>query len=593
MPEARIAVPRRIGGEMYAWSDWDPDRGGRVTRSGALARLVSELGAPGRSVLIAGPHHDDVAASVMEHGSDVTWLVRSLSDAERLATRFPFVAVLCGDIAKLERPGGFDVVIAVGGLDRLASVEGRQFARDAVPMLLDLVAPGGVAALLYDNPFGVHHWVDLTPGRHYRRDNEWYPRPDQDDAAPASLARIDELIARDGFEPLAAYAVYPSPDAPLVLIDRAQLGNTSSPMRGAVGTVLSRAFTDAFRDVPLVADPRRLVARAMSAGAEGVVAPGWLVIARRGGAATAPAHAVVVGEVHDRHTYELSVVDGEPRLQVLTAPDAGPADAVLRRVDPSAHAVPAGRVFEDELFQRAAAADLPGLRAELARFVDWLEAHQQGGAIAGAVALCTPGDVLDDGVNLRLALPRWEPVAPVPADVVVAHALRAFAIRLITGNRPHPWPLTSDAAQLTSTMAAMLGRTLGAGTLRAAVELDTAHRAADERADPARDEGTLDPPAEAPRIPAADIAGYRELVDAWWRQEYELRHLRETLAWTERVIRSRDLVLSRLDHEIQLYSSSPTRKVVVFLRMVYRSLRRDARSVARLVRRRAAKGEMQ
>jgi hypothetical protein len=128
-------------------------------------------------------------------------------------------------------------------------------------------------------------------------------------------------------------------------------------------------------------------------------------------------------------------------------------------------------------------------------------------------------------------------------------------------------------------MFAMLGRTLHPDALRAAVRLGSA--------------APEEPASDAVRVPPADLPGYRELVDAWWRQESELRHLRETLERTETVMRSRDRALSKLDQEIQLYSGTPTRKVVVFLRMIYGSVRRDARAVARLFRRRAAKGEMQ
>jgi SAM-dependent methyltransferase len=602
MPEELTAGARRIGGEMFAWSDWDPKRADRITRSGAVAHVLSELAGAGRAVLIAGPHDEDLVAAMIAQGSEVTWLVRSVSDAERLAARFPSVTVLCGDVAKVESNGGFDLVVCVGGLDRVSSVEGTHAARDVLPTLLGLVAPGGTVAVLHQNPFGVHRWVDLTPGQHYRRDSEWYPNTDRDDTVPASLAQAEEHLVREGFHPLVGYAAFPTPDAPVILINKDELGDTGSPMRGAVSALLSRAFTDAYRGLPVLADPRRLMARALAAGAEGVVAAGWLTIARRGSRAVVPGHApvpakaVIVGDANSPITYGVSVVGGRPRLEVLTGP--GPDGfGDLGRVDPAGQPVPTGRVFEEQVLQLMAAGDLPGLRAELVRFVNWLESEQVDGAIAGPAALATMGDVLDDGGRLRLVLPRWQPREPVPTEIVVARALWVFANGLITGNRPHPWHLTADAATLTATMLATVGWKLDPETLAAATEFDAAFGAAEGQPQlgPERPLWLYEEVTKvAGRVPPADIVGYRELVDAVWRQEYELIHLRETNAWTSSIIRSRDRALSKMDWEMQLYQASPTRKVFLLLRAIYRSLRRDVRTLLRKFRRPARpSGEMQ
>src|ERR1700761_7652562 len=93
---AALAAPpvsnlRRIGGEMFAWSDRDPRRGPAVPGGAVLRYLLAGLAGPGRTVLVAGPHDDDLVSGLAAAGATVSWLVRSLSDAELAARTHPEV----------------------------------------------------------------------------------------------------------------------------------------------------------------------------------------------------------------------------------------------------------------------------------------------------------------------------------------------------------------------------------------------------------------------------------------------------------------------------------------------------------------------
>ncbi|GAA1776938.1 hypothetical protein [Luedemannella helvata] len=569
----------RIGGEMYAWTDHDPARGPQVAAGGALRHVLTDLAAPGHAVLVAGPHDDALVENLIGRGATVTCLTRSILDAERLSDRFPAATILCGSVAKLDGTTRYDLVIAADGLDRLGSTEGEQAATgEVLRILAAVVGDGGALALMTDNPLGVHRLVELNPAGHYE-DAAWYPTSE----APASLDQARGQLSLHGLPHAEVYAVYPSPGTATVLIGSGLLGDTGSSLRGAMGAVLSRAFTQAYREVPVLGDPRRLAARALRAGAEGSLAPGWLTVARRGPALTR--YAMIVS---DGYTYELSPVGVRTVQRAARVERHG-----MRRVtDPGPDVDLSGLIFEERLLALCARVDVAGLRAELTRLVDWFDGRAGDRTITGPDALATAETLLDDGYHLRPAPPAWEPVAPVPVDVAVARALWRFAVRLVTGGHPHPWQLTSSAIDLVSILAATVGRPLGQDDLRAAVDLQVALDATDADLGPAEQRARrADLLSVQPGRPTLDVAGYRELEEALWRQRYQVSHLLAAQEWTEHIIGSRDNALSRMDWEIQLFRASLMGKVLLLGRALYRSLRRDGRKALRLARNAATRGQ--
>src|SRR3954451_18134580 len=133
---------RRIGGEMFSWTDRDPRRGPEAPRGAVLRHLLGEHGGAGRSVLIAGPIADDLVTALVEGGAEVTWLVRSLADAEEAARTHPRVTVLAGAAVKVDPADRFDLVVAVDGVERLNSAEGDQLsAAELIDRLAEAVRP--------------------------------------------------------------------------------------------------------------------------------------------------------------------------------------------------------------------------------------------------------------------------------------------------------------------------------------------------------------------------------------------------------------------------------------------------------------------
>ncbi|MEU4694425.1 hypothetical protein [Actinoplanes sp. NPDC023714] len=573
----------RIGGEMFAWTDRDPRRSPAPPSGGLLRYLFRSLAGPGRTVLVAGPHADELITELVDAGASVTWLLRSLTDAEKCAAAHPAVTVLAGVLGKLA-PDQYDVVLAADGVTRLNSAEGDQMPVGAMIDRLSLaVNAEGTLLLLHDNHFGVHHTVQLGPEGRHGTDASWYP---EDSARPASREALLARITDAGLAIDASFAVFPEPAAPAVLLGSAVLGDTASPLRPWLGSVVAQAFTAAYRGRPVLSDPRRLAARALRAGAEDAVAGGWLVIAAADRSGFT-GHDVIVGDVHGTFTYGVDA-GGEP---VELVPLAEPRErAGMRRTGVPTVAAADGYLLEDRLLELCATSDVRRLRQEVIQFESWVRDQARDGMLHGPVAVADVSDVLITRDGPVVLAVRWEPIDPVPVDTAVVRSLWQFAVRLITGARPHPWPITSSAMDLTTILLGMAGRGITEPELRAAVDLQVAIDSAELGLRPAEQhDHKLNLLAVQPGTVPVDVVGYRELTEALWRQRYQTSHLLHMMEWTEDIIASRDRWLSKMDWEIQFYRTSWPGRFLTMSRTAYRLISRDLRAArSRRRQRRAA-----
>ena len=584
-----VAAPRvrQLGGEMVAWTDWDPARAPGVPGGGVLQLVSGELSGPGRRVLVAGPHDAELVRALVAAGGEVDWLVRSLADAERLAEEVTTVAMLSGSVTALDETT-YDVVVALDGLDRLSTAEdnGPGWA-DVLGLLSSRVRPGGTLVLAHENPLGVHRLVEIDPGPGLALDSEWYRPAGVATDRPASPAQAWARLADNGLLPVATYAGYPIPAEPTVLIGPRSV---EPALAGALSVELSVALTDRYRGRPVLTDPRPLARRAQSAGAESTLAPVWIHVAHRPSgepaAEAGPEHGVLIGELGSPAVDELLAVDGRVRRVPLVPGVEGLVRAGLRRAVPDVErTTPAGRPFDERLLELCARVDLVGLRAELARLADWVDDQATAGAVAGAEAMAVPARLLDDGVSFWPVARTWQPLEPVPAHVVLTRACWHFAVQLVTGASPHPWPLASSAADLLQVLLGMAGRACDRATLEAAIDLQVAADCAEEGLSSYDEQARrLAYRSVEPGAVPADVAGYEQLTEALWRQRYQVSHLMASSAWTEEMIRSRDRALSQLDWEIQFARASAIGRVGVLTREAYRAMRTDARKAYRRFR---------
>jgi hypothetical protein len=581
---AALAAPpvpnlHRIGGEMFAWTDRDPRRGPVVPGGAVLRHLLRQFAGPERTVLVAGPHADELVTAVVDTGAAVTWLQRSLDDAERAARTHPKVTVLAGTAVKLDPADRFDLVVAADGVERLNSAEGEQMSpAELIDRLAEAVRPEGVLVLMHDNQLGLHHTVELEPGARETQDAAWYALDDHDQHRPASREQLVDRLTDTGLAITATYAAYPEPAIPTVLVGEGLLGNVSSPLRPRLGTAISQALAAGFRGKSVLSDPRVLANRALRAGAEGTFAPAWLVIAaRRPTQETDEKHELLVGDPHGTFTYEVASDGDRVRTTILERLNGPIEREGLRRIAKAeAPGAGLGYVLEERLLHLAAVHDLRQIRIELAEYDAWLRAHDRNGHLTGPIALAGFADILvtEDGPTL---LPtRWEPIEPVPREIAEIRAVWQFAVQLITSGRAHPWPITSSAVDITAVLLGMVGMGVADEQVRPAVELHVSLETADfELSLSEQHDRTLELLAVRPGTASVDVNGYRELAEALWRQRYEASHLVAMMDWTEQMIQSRDLALSKADWELQFYRHKLAGRIMWVARSAYRSVRRD------------------
>jgi SAM-dependent methyltransferase len=412
---------KMIGGEMPSWTEDRPPTGGAL-----LTDLVGRLAA-GARVLIAGPH-DDALVDALHARTKVTCLVRSQPDAIALDARG--VDVLCGTLAKLTDPSGYDVVVALDGLDRLCSVEGPQYDWLAsLRALQRVLRPGGLLLLAVENELGVHRLVDPATPTAARTDGAWRPLGEFG-TKPGNPTRLAAALAAEGLAVDWLGAAWPLPGTPTLIATPNAL--TDGPV-DALAAAAAGAVARAYASKSVLSDPRRLAAGAIRAGLGPEFAASWLVTAHR---APRPATSVALPPV--------LLSDGSgPKGSVLElAPD--PDGVWQRRVVHAAPGrelgaldgpLPTGRLLEELLLAASLRHDLPVLRRLLTGWVAaWPDATADNVVVAGDV------------------FARLDPSQPPQQDV-----LRRFARTVIAGTYAHPWPAATDVDALTAILHGAAG----------------------------------------------------------------------------------------------------------------------------------------
>ncbi|GIJ07441.1 hypothetical protein Van01_06550 [Micromonospora andamanensis] len=521
-----------LGGEMLAWSDPDGAHGPGPVRGLGLAALLSV--ASGRT-LVAGPHHPHLLDALPP--TDLTVLVRGLPDAESLAARYadrPGVRVCCGGPEKLAGTRPYDTVVALAGLDRLASVEGAQLSwGEAFDLLVSVLRPGGRLLLGVENPLGAHRLLATSPTS---TDSDWAALGEYDDTRPTGPARLRARFAASGLRVGGTWAAFPSPLAPTALLGTDLLADPD--LTGFLQAVLSdRAVvsdgggaTPAEGDgpapaAPLLADPARLAGSAVRNGFAVELAPAWMLLGER------------LPDPLTQAEHPAASARPVEAAQTVAAPSA--ASLVQRgrlrevRRDPAGgwrfadgEAVPPGRTVEDLVVAAALRRDLPAVRALLTTWQSGAEA----GMPADAVVVTPAGT--------------WHGLAEATEPTL---ALRRLASRLIDVGLADLWPTGELAAMLTM----MAGREPGQS---------------------AGDDG------------GAAAGGWRELLVDRDRLTRELAEARALQGWYERTLTERDDELKRLRRIVSLLHGTPTARAGRLLLAGARTARRTARSAVRRLR---------
>jgi hypothetical protein len=235
--------------------------------------------------------------------------------------------------------------------------------------------------------------------------------------------------------------------------------------------------------------------------------------------------------------------------------------------------------------------DLPQVRRLLGEYGAWLAGFRDGaGALPGEYVFLTPRNVVLDGSRFAALDPSWRLAGPLPYELALTRALRQFAVDVITGGYPHPWPATIDADGMTVILAGMAGVAVERTAVREAVDVEVEIVASirgfdrEQRSDYAQRLAALDA-----GTPALDMDSHRKLHQSVLRLRQELEHTQAKLAWYEELLDAREQALNRAQRTIALFSGSVGYRVGRVLVGVARRVVRGMRKVSRDVRSRVAR----
>lgn len=560
-----MASVELFGAEMMAWSDLDA-----IGPAGApiAHRLVDGL-APGRRVLLAGAHDTGITDRLRAAGTNVTVLLRSQPDALRIASELADkVAVQCGSLSRVQVPaGGYDAVVALGGVSRLCSVEepSADWAESA-ERLLALLGTDGELWLAVENLSGAHRLVQTTIPT--GDGQAWSLRRERDPTRPATLAQLHAFLAARGLHPVESYAGFGQPHLPGVLIRVPASPQEDDGSTGLMAATAATATAKAAAGRPVLRDPSLLVGDAVRRGLVAELAASWVVRVRRKPTASTPLAPVLVvadGEPSWRACWQLSGHGGNWRRTVLDG-EAGTA-GILRR-DPSALAGPVqlGRVLEEVLVTDCVQRDLPQVRAVLQSYRKWLLAQaDRDGDLSGRAVLATPGSVLVADGEHTILDPSWSARLTVAFPVALARGLRQIATILIHHGHVHPWPRDASLDQLTVLLASAAGQEIDQEVVDRAAKLE----------------------AELPQsLGPMTVESRQQLVDALARANRRAEAVEAKLAWYEQILSAREAALRRTELALRALQSTPTYQIGRLLLMAPRWVRaRILRYRARLRRR--------
>ncbi|WP_427886503.1 hypothetical protein ACQHIV_27615 [Kribbella sp. GL6] len=327
-----------VGGEMLNWSDLHPGDARPAAAGAAAQALLAATLTPDANVLLAGPHAAEVVEYVASQVTLVDLLVRSAPDAEELAELLDTTKgqVFCGSLDRFAveetagtrrgmgggvpgasaagavggAGGGYDVVVALDGLERLVGPDSGGFGwGDCLARLSGLLRPEGILLLGAANGFGFERLVQPDISAALPRDEDW--GREAGDRAPAGLKRVTVAVAGAGLQVEQTFAVFPS----LVQADVAL-----TEVDGLAAVVAARAVASR-NEGPVLMDPYRVVLDAAEAGVAFELAPAWYFVVGAETPAVLPVGVVPEGE---------GVLLEEHLLMALRCDD----QAELRRVVP-------------------------------------------------------------------------------------------------------------------------------------------------------------------------------------------------------------------------------------------------------------------
>lgn len=457
-----------LGSEMFTWSDLDSEHrpaGGDLFEEFVRGQLTGRQTA---RVLVIGSHTPELLTIVGSLADAVDVHVRSLPDAQTLRAALPEnVTILCGAFDRLPRRSSYGMVIALDGLDRVASSEEKPLGwGDLLERVTAHVGGDGRLLLAVGNTLGLDRLLAVDP-RNLDRDDSWpsgLAVPGAD--APGIDGVLGALSASGATLRVATWAAFGRRSAPALVVSEEMLRHAAADPR--METLVERAARDLEPGQAMTRDVGAVARTMVSAGRGLDAAPLWLF-------------SCASSETGSTTTDEaiLSLASGIP--SAITAdwvrrPLGGAARDLSQTVaaDPALldGQVPVGRLLADLLADCCRTQDMAGAGALMRRFRAWVADGARDGFVAPEKVAATFDNLVDTGDGIVFFDPHLRASVEATVDDVVARATLVFARGFLASGVPHGWPLTYGPGEVVRNLVAAVGIELDANGLKTAEALD-------------------------------------------------------------------------------------------------------------------------
>lgn len=567
--EDAISGATVLVGDMIEWSDLAglpaPQAASEVVRS-----LVDST-APQR-ILLAGPRAA-LLLPVIPLDSWIDVIVRSLPDVRDISVLGGLhsrVSHFCGSFTSFEPARSYDLVIALGGPQRLISPDCAGLTTEqTIGRLSELLSPSGVLVTDLANELGLTDLVSAVPDPQREQNESWWVGADGFSTRAPYARERDALLGAAGLHRRATYAALPQLDEYNLLIQDDLAADPDSA--DEILSVAAQATTQQLADLPMLRDVHDTLERVTGAGLLDQLAPAWLIVADKVEDADPQRYAglprIVQVEAGLNQWSQELLVDASgsvTRRWADGASDEERSEGGLRRSLITTTAQ--GRTLEQELLDACASRTHSAIRRLVRQYAAWLadeDVWADGAAAQRFFAI--PRNVLVRGSELAVSDATWSLTHVVSAGDALVHGLRTFATHLLASGGAHPWRIGVTPDELTVTLAAMAGYSVSPADIARVSTTWFGVRAAINGSSE-YDQELLNRDLERGRhardLPAADEVGYRELLTQYRALAREMREKDGQIVWLEGTLRLRDRYIRRLEKTIERYEDTLTYRTV-------------------------------
>lgn len=575
-----------INGHMITTADLDT-----LTAPLAIAAALQPLLAdPVQRVLLAGPRAALLVSSVPV-AQRVDVLVRGLHDARRIGEMAELregVRLYCGTADAFQPDDSYDLVIALGGPERLLGPDSRGLGvAELIGRLTGFVREGGHLVVDVANELGLDDLVSGRPDPSLSSDEGWHVGAQGFDSRHLYANERAGVLERNELVPVVSFSALPSLDASRVLLRPEALD--TADLRGRAANSSGFALDSLLANGPVLRDPRPTMAQVVEAGLLDDLAPAWLLVGQRGGrTATTTAHRfpILVEAETESRWQVFDIIDeagAERRSWADGAVDDERSEGTLVRLLRAETS--RGRSLEVAMRDACAQRNHAAVRREVSRYATWLRQDSEWDGRTASRVFATPSNVLvDESGDLCLIDASWRLTSSVSADEALVCGLRSFAVRLLASAAVHPWRTAATPDELTVTLAAMVGLTVTRSTIARVAHIEGEIEAMRQGVPDQVDELTqdnLDRGRFGRNLPVRDGVGFRELLVRDRSQASALREKEAQVAWLEGTLRHRDHYIRRLERFIENYEQTLTYRTVAAIRSPRRAATAKAVSVAK------------